>query len=102
MSQIDFNGMTNEELRAYVLANRQDTAAFHAFVDRMHYSPPCCHHRAGGMERSSDATNSEARLSKVNKIDINLVACASDRGSAASCCPFWLVANRYIPAALVP
>jgi hypothetical protein len=40
MSQIDFNGMTNEELRAYVLANRQDTAAFHAYVDQMQQRPP--------------------------------------------------------------
>ena len=40
MSQIDFNGMTNKELRAYVLANRQDTAAFHAYVDRIQQRPP--------------------------------------------------------------
>ncbi len=35
----DFNTMTDEDLRAYVLANRQDTVAFHAYVDRMQQRP---------------------------------------------------------------
>lgn len=36
----DFSTMTDEELRAYVLANRQNTDAFHAYVDRMQQRPP--------------------------------------------------------------
>lgn len=36
----DFSAMTDEQLRAYVLAHRQDTAAFHAYVDRMQQRPP--------------------------------------------------------------
>ncbi|MCL1472186.1 DUF6887 family protein [Argonema antarcticum] len=30
----DFNSMTKIELRTYVIANPNDKAAFHAFVDR--------------------------------------------------------------------
>ncbi len=37
---IDFSTMTDDQLRAYVLAHRQDTAAFHAYVDRMQQRPP--------------------------------------------------------------
>ena len=36
----DFSAMTDEQLRAYVLAHRQDTAAFHTYVDRMQQRPP--------------------------------------------------------------
>lgn len=36
----DFSTMTDVELRAYVLANRQDMEAFHAYVDRMQQRPP--------------------------------------------------------------
>lgn len=36
----DFSTMTDVELRAYVLANRRDTEAFHAYVDRMQQRPP--------------------------------------------------------------
>lgn len=36
----DFSTMTDDQLRAYVLAHRQDTAAFHAYVDRMQQRPP--------------------------------------------------------------
>lgn len=32
--------MTDEELRTYVLAHRQDTVASHAYVDRMQQRPP--------------------------------------------------------------
>jgi hypothetical protein len=40
MSDPDFSAMTNAELRAYVLAHRQDVAAFHTYVDRMQQRPP--------------------------------------------------------------
>lgn len=36
----DFSTMADVELRAYVLANRQDMEAFHAHVDRMQQRPP--------------------------------------------------------------
>ena len=36
----DFSIMTDDQLRAYVLAHRQDIAAFHAYVDRMQQRPP--------------------------------------------------------------
>lgn len=36
----DFDAMTDDQLRAYILAHRQDTAAFHAYVDRMQQRPP--------------------------------------------------------------
>lgn len=35
MNHPDFSAMTNAQLRAYVLAHRQDRVAFHAYVDRM-------------------------------------------------------------------
>jgi hypothetical protein len=40
MSEINFSAMTDAQLRAYVLKNRQDTTAFHAYVDRMQQRPP--------------------------------------------------------------
>ena len=40
MSHPDFSVMTDDQLRAYVLAHRQDTTAFHAYVDRMQQRPP--------------------------------------------------------------
>jgi hypothetical protein len=36
----NFDGMTDAQLRAYVLTHRQDTSAFHAYVDRMQQRPP--------------------------------------------------------------
>jgi hypothetical protein len=36
----NFDEMTDAQLRAYVLNNRQDTTAFHAYVDRMQQRPP--------------------------------------------------------------
>lgn len=36
----DFSNMSEQELRAYVLANRKDQAAFYVYVDRMHERPP--------------------------------------------------------------
>jgi hypothetical protein len=35
----DFSTMSRAELRAYVLANRQDTEAFHELVDRFKADP---------------------------------------------------------------
>ncbi len=49
--------MTDKELRASVLTHRQDTVAFHAYVDRMRFSPSHRRDRAGGVERGADATN---------------------------------------------
>ena len=40
MTGIDFDTMTDSELRAYVLAHRQDTAAIHAYVYQMQQRPP--------------------------------------------------------------
>lgn len=40
MNHPNFSAMTDEELRAYVLAHRQDQTAFHAYVDRMQQRPP--------------------------------------------------------------
>ncbi len=36
MSQPDFQAMSQKELHAYVLAHRDDQAAFYAFVDKLH------------------------------------------------------------------
>jgi hypothetical protein len=36
MSQIDYRQMNQQELREYVLAHRDDEAAFHAYVDLLH------------------------------------------------------------------
>jgi hypothetical protein len=36
----NFDEMTDAQLRAYVLNHRQDTTAFHAYVDRMQQRPP--------------------------------------------------------------
>ena len=35
----DYCAMSDEELRAYVLAHRQDTVAFHTYIDRMQQRP---------------------------------------------------------------
>lgn len=40
MSKSNFNAMTEQELRAYVLAHRQDKAAFEAYLDKVHERPP--------------------------------------------------------------
>lgn len=40
MNHPNFSAMTDEELRTYVLAHRQDQTAFHAYVDRMQQRPP--------------------------------------------------------------
>lgn len=40
MSHPDFSIMIDDQLRAYVLTHRQDTTAFHAYVDRMQQRPP--------------------------------------------------------------
>lgn len=37
---IDFSTLNDEELRAYVLQNRSDSLAFHAYIDRMQQRPP--------------------------------------------------------------
>ncbi|PMB00196.1 hypothetical protein CEN40_10490 [Fischerella thermalis CCMEE 5205] len=39
MTKPDFSQMTKQELRAYVLANRDDLEAFYAYVDRMKQQP---------------------------------------------------------------
>lgn len=40
MSNPDFFVMTDAQLRDYVLAHRQDQAAFYAYIDRMQQRPP--------------------------------------------------------------
>ena len=40
MTKPDFSVMTDDQLRAYVLAHRQDREAFYAYVDRMQQRPP--------------------------------------------------------------
>lgn len=40
MSQPNFDTMTDTELRSYVLLNRDNKEAFHAYVDRMNNRPP--------------------------------------------------------------
>lgn len=37
--KVDFKVMSIGELKAYVLANRQDDAAFHCLVDRLESTP---------------------------------------------------------------
>ncbi len=39
MSQPNFETMTKKDLRAYVLANINDTDAFHALCDRLYAEP---------------------------------------------------------------
>jgi len=34
MSQVNFDAMSNDELKRYFLANRQDKSAFQAYMDR--------------------------------------------------------------------
>ncbi len=36
MSQPNFQAMSQKELQKYVLTHREDRAAFHAYVDRLH------------------------------------------------------------------
>ncbi|UFP94102.1 DUF6887 family protein [Gloeobacter morelensis] len=40
MSRPDLEQMTDKQLRAYVLANRQDAEAFYLYVERMRQKPP--------------------------------------------------------------
>lgn len=39
MSQVDFDTMSDAELKQYFLANRQDQAAFQAYMDRRNQRP---------------------------------------------------------------
>jgi len=39
MTNPDFSVMTDAQLRAYVLAHRQDQEAFYAYIDRMQQRP---------------------------------------------------------------
>jgi hypothetical protein len=36
MSQLNYQQMSQKELREYVLSHREDEGAFHAYVDRLH------------------------------------------------------------------
>ncbi|MEA5534067.1 DUF6887 family protein [Crocosphaera sp. XPORK-15E] len=40
MNRPNFPLMTDAELRAYILGNREDKEAFYAYVDRMSHRPP--------------------------------------------------------------
>jgi hypothetical protein len=40
MTHPDFNRMNLQELRAYMLAHREDTEAFHAYMDRSDIERP--------------------------------------------------------------
>jgi hypothetical protein len=40
MSKSNFNAMTEQELRAYVLSHREDKAAFEAYLDKVHERAP--------------------------------------------------------------
>ncbi len=39
MSQVNFDTMSDAELKRYFLANRQDQAAFEAYMDRVNQRP---------------------------------------------------------------
>lgn len=39
MSQVDFDAMSDAELKRYFLANRQNQAAFQAYMDRFSQRP---------------------------------------------------------------
>jgi hypothetical protein len=39
MSQVNFDAMSDAELKRYFLENRQDQAAFHAYLDRFSQRP---------------------------------------------------------------
>lgn len=39
MSQVNFDAMSNDELKRYFLANRQDESAFQAYMDRFNQRP---------------------------------------------------------------
>ncbi|MGF1490476.1 MAG: hypothetical protein ACFBSE_25580 [Prochloraceae cyanobacterium] len=39
MSQINYETMSDEQLKAYFLANRNDNDAFHAYMDRLNQRP---------------------------------------------------------------
>lgn len=40
MTQPNFESMSDNELKSYVLQNRDDIHAFYAYVDRMHAANP--------------------------------------------------------------
>jgi hypothetical protein len=39
MSQVNYAAMTDQELKQFFLTNRDDQAAFHAYMDRCHVRP---------------------------------------------------------------
>lgn len=39
MSQVNFDAMSDDELKRYFLANRQDESAFQAYMDRFNQRP---------------------------------------------------------------
>jgi hypothetical protein len=50
----DFNAMTKAELRAYVLAHRQDQEAFQALADRIYANPNPQWYKPEDIEKFAD------------------------------------------------
>lgn len=63
MSKIDFNAMTLDEAKQYFLTHRDDTEAFHAYMDKLH---------ASGRAIVIDPTNPESEEQAVAQIQARL------------------------------
>jgi len=76
MTKPDFQAMTKQELRAYVLEHRQDEEAFHALVDRLSQNP--------GIEITSMEHLAQLIEKDRDKADIRDAHIALEEGSKTS------------------
>ncbi len=65
MTQTNFEQMSREELRAYLLEHRGNEAAFHAYMDRLATEPVLAH---GTSEDAQDPIRFMAIFEKAQKI----------------------------------
>jgi SOS response regulatory protein OraA/RecX len=65
MTQSNFDEMSREELRAYLLDHRDDEAAFHAYMDRLASEPVVAQ---GKPEDLQDAAHFAEALARVQRI----------------------------------
>jgi len=63
MSQVDFAAMTTDEAKSYFLAHRDDTEAFHAYMDKL---------QASGRAIVIDPTNPESEIAAIAQMQKHL------------------------------
>jgi hypothetical protein len=67
MNQPNFNTMTRDELRAYLLDHRNDEAAFHAYMDKLASEAVLIPGQAEELEDSARFAETLARIRQVKR-----------------------------------